>query len=278
MNEEGYWSKPGAGYNPKYFSSVWSIIMLAQMGANVTMDGRLKPACDYLVSQNLVPGGQFGYNGTPSGTIDCLQGNLCWALTTLGYPYEALAKAYDWMARSVTGEGIAPASESKAEVRYYAYKCGPNFACGPNNKLPCAWGAAKVMLAFSILPKEKISPLIKSAIQQGLDFFLSVDPADAAYPTRDGKAPSRDWWKLGFPVFYVTDMLQVVEALVGLGLQHDPWLERALTIILKKQDDRGCWALEYDYKDKTWVNFGVKKQPNPWVTLRVLRVLKAVNH
>jgi hypothetical protein len=33
--------------------------------------------------------------------------------------------------------------------------------------------------------------------------------------------------------------------------------------------------LEYDYTGKTWVDFGPKKQPNPWVTIRALRVLKA---
>jgi len=32
----------------------------------------------------------------------------------------------------------------------------------------------------------------------------------------------------------------------------------------------------YDYAGKTWADFGPKKRPNPWVTLRVLRVLKAV--
>jgi len=31
----------------------------------------------------------------------------------------------------------------------------------------------------------------------------------------------------------------------------------------------------FDYNGKTWVNFGVKKKPNKWVTLRALRVLKA---
>jgi hypothetical protein len=32
--------------------------------------------------------------------------------------------------------------------------------------------------------------------------------------------------------------------------------------------------LEYDYRGKTWVDFGAKKQPNPWVTLRALTTLK----
>ncbi len=107
------------------------------------------PTCS---SRHWSVGGQFTTNGTPSGTADCLQGNLCWALLELGCDVSLLARAFDWMARSVTGEGIAPATDRKAPVRYYAAKCGPNFACGANNNLSCAWGAAKVMLAFSSLP------------------------------------------------------------------------------------------------------------------------------
>jgi len=33
--------------------------------------------------------------------------------------------------------------------------------------------------------------------------------------------------------------------------------------------------MEYDYAGKTWLDFGKKGQPNEWVTLRALRVLKA---
>jgi hypothetical protein len=47
-------------------------------------------------------------------------------------------------------------------------------------------------------------------------------------------------------------------------------------VIREKQDAHGRWALEYDYTGKSWVDFGAKKQPNKWVTLRALRVLKAV--
>ncbi len=117
---------------------------------------------------------------------------------------------------------------------------------------------------------------IKRAIQQGVDFLFSVDPADATYPTGFGTKPSRNWWKFGFPVFYVTDLLQIVEALAALGYGDDPRVSRSLALIRDKQDGNGRWALEYDYAGKTWVDFGTTKQPNKWVTLRALRVLKAV--
>jgi hypothetical protein len=276
MDAAGFWAEPGPGYYPKYRSTIWSLILLAQLGASANQDERIARACSYFLEHGLAPGGQITASGAPSGTADCMQGNLCWALLALGYDDPRLEGAFEWMARSVTGEGVAPNTEREAPVRYYAGKCGPRFACGSNDKLPCAWGGVKVMLAFSLLPASRRTPLIQCAIEEGIDFFFGVDPATAAYPSGYSEKPSGNWWKFGFPVFYVTDMLQIVEALVGLGYGNNPRLANALELVRQKQDAQGRWALEYDYTGKTWMDFGVKKQPNPWVTLRALRVLKAV--
>jgi len=119
--------------------------------------------------------------------------------------------------------------------------------------------------------------LIRNAIKHGADFFFSIDPATAAYPSGYAEKPSGNWWKFGFPVFYVTDLLQLAEAFVGLGYGRDKQLAGTLEIIREKPNEHGQWLLEYDYNGKTWMDFGRKKQPNEWVTLRALRVLKAVN-
>lgn len=274
MDPAGFWAAPGAGYNPKYRAAVWSLILLAQLGASAAEDERIARACAYSLEHGLAQNGQFSTSGAPSGTVDCLQGNMCAALLDLGIADPRLDAAFEWMARSVTGEGVAPASDSKAPLRYYAAKCGPLFACGANNGLSCAWGAVKVMLAFSRLPRERRTPLIERAIAQGIDFLLSTDPALAEYPHGLSDRPSGNWWKFGFPVFYITDLLQIVEALAGLGIGADPRLANAIQCVVEKQDAQGRWALEYDYTGKTWVEFGAKKQPNPWVTIRALRALK----
>jgi hypothetical protein len=274
MNEVGYWVEPGAGYNPKYRSTVWALILLGQLGAAVDMDARIERACQYLLENTLTKQGQFTTNGAPSGTADCLQGNLCAALLDLGVRDPRLDQAFEWMARSVTGEGIAPFENKAAPIRYYAGKCGPVFACGANNKLPCAWGGVKVMLALGKLPPDRRTLLIQDAIEKGVEFLFSVDPAEATYPTGWSDKPSGNWWKFGFPVFYVTDLLQNVEALIRLGYGGAPRLSNALRIIREKQDANGRWALEYDYAGKTWGDFGKKKQPNKWVTLRAAWVLK----
>ncbi|PIV27648.1 MAG: nitrogen fixation protein NifH [Anaerolineae bacterium CG03_land_8_20_14_0_80_58_20] len=279
MQEEGYWQRPGTGYGPKYKSTVWALILLAQLGASVKEDKRIKLACKYYLDHALNPDGQISAmtNNAPSGTIDCLQGNMLWSLMTLGYEDKRMDSAYEWMARTLTGEGVAPITDKHAPVRYYGYKCGPTFACGASNKLPCAWGGVKVMLAFARLPVQKRSALIKRAIRQGVDFFFSVDPSTAKYPNGWAEKPSGNWWKFGFPVFYVTDILQIAEALVGLGYGRDPRLASTLELVRSKQDDAGRWPLEYNYDGKTWMRFGKMKEPNPWVTLRALRVLKAAS-
>lgn len=274
MHPDGSWLKPGPGYTPKYRSTVWAVLLLAQLGAAIGEDERIAQACEHLLTHALQAGGQFSASSAPSGTADCLQGNLCWALLTLGCDPARLESAINWTARSVTGEGIAPRSDHNAALRYYAGKCGPGFACGANNGLPCAWGAVKVMLALGAWPAAQRSPLIERAIAQGIDFLFSVDPATAAYPSGYHDAPSSNWWKFGFPLFYVSDILQIAEALCALGLAHDERLAGTLALIRRKADADGRWPLEYHYNGKTWLDVGARKQPNRWVTLRALRVLQ----
>jgi hypothetical protein len=267
MKPEGYWSKPGGGYSPKYYSTVWSLMLLSQLGASVRDDERIANACKYYLNHALSTDGSISHNGTPSGTFDCLQGNMCSALTDLGYQDERLANTYDWMARSVLGEN----------VKYHAYKCGPDFACGANGKKPCAWGAVKVVLALGKIPKLKRSKTINLAIQAGVTFLLSIDPMSAKYPTTNDAKPNSSWWKLGFPTFYCTDLLQLAEALTLVGYGHDPRLKSVLDFIMSKEDNEGRWKLDHDYTGKTWGGFGKKGEPNKWVTYRVLRLLKLLN-
>ena len=282
MQPEGFWEKPGPGYSPKYRSTVWALILLAQLGASMDEDPRIALACRYYLEQAVTETGHITYNGAPGGTFDCLQGNMSWALLELGYaePHNwdpRLEAAFDWMARTVTGEGIAPQGDKTTSERYYAYQCGPDFACGANNNLSCAWGAGKVMLAFIRLPLERRTPQIEAAIQRGVDFLFSVEPTTAAYPTAQGIPPSRNWWKFGFPVFYVTDLLQLAAALVDLGCGADPRLAATLELIHGKADAQGRWLLEYHYGSKTWGSYGRGGQPNPYVTLRALRVLRSTH-
>lgn len=282
QNPEGYWVKPGAGYAPKYRGTVWQIIFLAQLGADGS-DPRVRAGCEYVLEHSRAPGGGLSATARRSGLIHCLQGNLCAALIDLGWPGDArLDEALDWLARSITGEGIAPSEERKAPVRYLrSGNSAPGFVCSANNHLPCAWGAVKAVLAISKIPGSALrcNALLKCvapAIETGVEFLLGHDPAVADYPMGYSTKPNRSWFKFGYPVGYVTDVLQNLEALTALGYGGDPRLEPALDLLLSKQDAQGRWKLEYTYNGKTWADVEQKGQPSKWVTLRALRVLKRV--
>jgi hypothetical protein len=178
-------------------------------------------------------------------------------------------RAIDWQARSITGEGF--------ERYYRSGTSGPGFGCAANEQLPCAWGAIKALLALARIPPERRELHVQRAIEEGVRFLLSQDPAVADYPAGWGnEGPSGSWFRLGFPSGYVADVLQNLEVLCELEHAHDPRLRPAIEWLLGKQDARGRWKNEYAYNGKTWVNFERQGAPSKWVTLRACRVLSAV--
>ncbi len=275
QHADGYWAEPGVGYYPKYRGTVWQIMFLAHLAADGA-DPRVRSGVEYLLAHARTREGAFTATGTPPGVIYCLEGNLGAALANLGFlADDRLARALELLACSITGDWPDPSPDGQAAVRYYkSGKSGPWFACAANGGLPCAWGAVKAMLALGKVPPPQRTAAIKAAVATGSAFLLSRDPAVADYPSAGGGRPSRSWFQFGFPLGYVTDVLQNLEALALLGYGADPRLERALALLLDKQDEEGRWQMEYTYNGKTWVDIEEKRKPSKWVTLRALRVLK----
>lgn len=271
QHPEGWWVRPGPGYGPKYTGTVWSVIFLDQMGAD-PRDRRIRSACRYVLSHTVASNGGFGASGRaderpppPSAVVHCLNGNLLRAMIGFGFLEDERVRAsVDWQARSVTGEGFG---------RYHASgTSGPGFACAVNGKLPCGWGAIKALRALARVPPGRRAPHVRRAIEEGVRFLLSRDPAVADYPT-DTRVSS-SWFKLGFPSGYVADVLQNLEVLGELGHARDPHLSPALELVLSKQDADGRWANEYPYRGKLWADVDAPRSPSKWVTLRACAVLR----
>ena len=280
MKPEGYWVEPGPGYDPKYRSTVWMIINIAQLGASIDMDPRIEQACAYLMEHGFAAKGQFTSTGEPSGTYNCLQGAMLCSLIDMGYRDPRLEPAYDWMARTVTGEGLASATDMDAPLRFFKDGLyGPMFRCARHHKDGgCEWGAGKVMLALGKMPAGMQSSVTKNAIERGSEFLFGADPVMAKTSKEGSVRPSIEFlWRFGYPVFYLTDIVEILEALALLGFAKDPRFQSALTKVLSMQDDRGRWSLGISTGDTTWIDYGKKGEANPWVTLRVLKVLKMAN-
>lgn len=270
----GWWIGPGSGYLPKYRSTVWQLIFLDQLGADPA-DTRIRLACEYVLAHTQTAGGGFGirlHGEAPppaSAAVHCLNGNLLRALIGFGWlGDERVARAIEWQAAAITGDG---------EVRFYRSSLpGPGFRCGANDGLPCAWGATKAVLSLARMPTAARTPRVQQALDAGVDFLLSRDPAVADYPMGYGhRTPNGSWFRLGFPSAYVTDVLQVLEACCDAGHADDPRLRRALAWLIGQQIEPGRWPNRYPYAGKMLVDIDRPNAPSRWVTLRALHVLRA---
>ena len=81
------------------------------------------------------------------------------------------------------------------------------------------------------------------------------------------------WKKFGFPLFYQSDALEVLDVLTKLGIK-DQRMEKAVDLVLSKQDKTGQWNLENTFNGKMWVDIEEKGNPSKWITLKAVRVLK----
>jgi hypothetical protein len=299
QHPEGYWGK-----RPTYTGTMPALVYLAELGADGT-DPRIRAGCEILLSRYIDSGGGLrglSLRGTPSDFNYCTAGIMGAALIDFGWLNDQrLQTAMEWLAQTITGEGVADASSRDTNKRYERSRnSSPPFACSHRNaNLPCAWGAIKAMITLNKVPPVQRTKNMHEAIKRGVDFLLSHDPAVADYPFGRGNRPSSNWFKFRYPLGTSADVLQNLEVLAALGQAENPKLANALDMVISKQNQQGRWLLEHTYKElantqekkvfywyhnslrlyitgKELANIQEKKgQPSKWVTLRALRVLKA---
>lgn len=272
MNPEGFWAKAGAGYSPKYQSTVWALILLAELGARKEEDPRITTALNYYQQFAFGRFGRIVYNEKHIETFDCLQGNMVASLLSLGMERGELAEQIDWLARSQTGEGIAPITDKTIDLRYVRGKNAPNYCCTHNWGQPCAWGAIRVLIALGKVPEQERTGSIRQAISLGVEYLLQVDPLHPKW--LGDRTVSQRWHQLIFPLLYQSDLLHLAEALVAVNAIKDPRAKAFLDYILSKQNALGSWNLDFSQPTLAG-SFGPVGKPNKWVTLRALRVLEA---
>jgi hypothetical protein len=81
------------------------------------------------------------------------------------------------------------------------------------------------------------------------------------------------WLKLGFPLMYQTDVLEILCALADVGIR-DERMEAALGILNSKRGADGRWKLENSFNGKMLVDIERKGAASKWITARALYALR----
>jgi len=255
-------------YRDKYKGLVWQLIILAEHGASRTEFAQ--NICEYILSnsQEKEDGG-FAYDasaklggGLKSCVIPCLTGNMVFSLIRFGYlDDERVQKAIGWIAKNQLFDDGDGSSKGKPYDRH-------EICFG---KHTCHMGAVKALKALSGIPAEKRSGDVVLKIEEGVAYILKHHIFKKSHDLSQVSKPG--WLKLGFPLMYQDDILEILEILLQFGIKNRR-MQEAVDVVISKQDDEGKWKLENTFNGRFLTNIEQKGRQSKWITLKALRVLK----
>jgi len=269
QNDDGSWGDPDRFYRDKYKGAAWTLLILSEMAADPE-DRRVKNACEFILKSSQDPdGGGFSFDrsakmgtGIPSGVVPCLTGNMVYALIKLGYLEDPrVQRAIEWITtnqRADDSDGEAPAGKI-----YERYKM-----CWGSHS--CHMGVAKAFKALAAIPAEKRNKEINCKIDEIAEYFLKHHIYKKSHNLDEISRPG--WLKLGFPLMYQTDILELLGIFTDLKIK-DTRLKDALEIIKGKEMKAGKWKLENSFNGRMLVSIEKKGAPSKWITLKALKVL-----
>jgi len=267
QSPEGHWVNPANMYLPKYTATTHSLLILAELGARRT------PAVERGIEHMFRfqrDSGHFlinlpkGRRGRASRVRDgcCLDANILYYLNHFGYLGDPRTQhLIDFL--------VEDHDMTNAGWRCRSYPIDPNGVFPVN----CYMGAVKVLKSFAAIPDKQKTLEVRSIIDREVENVLE-NGIFRYLRTPDGKRKEKAGWKrFGFPLFYQSDALEVLDTLTSLGF-HDERMQESIDLVqsLKNADDR--WVLKSSFNGKMWCDIEAKGQPSKWITLRALRVLK----
>ena len=269
QNDDGSWREPAAFYDDKYHGTVWTLLLLAELGAD-PQDERVRKACEFILSHSRHEDGGFSvkeskvtHTGLSGTVIPCLTGNMAWSLIRLGYADDLrTADAISWIVRNQRADdGMERVPEGDTEKRLFS-------ACFGRHT--CHMGAAKALKALAAVPPEMRNPEICRKTDELAEYFLIHHLYKKSHNLNEIARPG--WLKLSFPLMYQSDLLELLTTFSELGIK-DPRLDDALILLLKKRGPDGKWLLESSVNGKMNVQIEKKGLPSKWITLRAMKVL-----
>lgn len=257
----GWWVREDKLYRPKYLSTNWMLLVLADLGMT-REDPRIEKAADLWIKRFAAEDGGFGIDSNKASHL-CTAGNTARALVQFGYAdHPAVRASFGWFVKNASHLG--------------GWSC---FGSGRNLD---SW---EPMSAFAVYPKPRWTAGMLRAVEQAAEFYLERE----LHKQGDHYEP---WYRFHYPIHYYYDLLVGLDFMTALGYGDDARLKHALSVLRKKRRSDGRWNLDAVHPDVEgtmleWFAKHPKDRPTPFalestgepskmITLRALRVLRRV--
>ena len=244
---DGRWLSSESMYAPKYQSSHWQNLLLAEYGVDPG-DQRVRRAARAILEDLADGNGGVAWTSAKDHGVSCFFGNVVRYVSLAGY-------------------GADPRLEPVVE-RLVRDSKRYDAACFINDERPCAWGYARLVWGLAALPEAARTRDVERTIHRGVEFLLTVNMGPGRYKGDD--SPSHLWRQVSFPLFYQADVLFVLRAIDAAGAIADTRAQPMIAWLLSRQDPRGRWAGRAPYADRMPSRVDASK----WVTLQAVTLLK----
>jgi hypothetical protein len=250
----GSWAGERTYYSPKYTSTHWSLLLLAELGTDCSGTGMRRGAI-YMLGESYDELQQQLHKGE--------QGLTCFWANLMRYALHC-GLDDDPRLRAILDSLVADSGKG-------------GWCCEYNEGYPCAWGAARTLWSLAALPEHLLTrPDVQKAIKNGLSFLLEEHQlVKANYPTpQKGKTHSL-WFRLNFPLFYQADILFVLRVLMELEVLDHPGAAPALQWLADKQAASGRCRGASPFRSRTYQELGDRYETDRWATLQTAIILNA---
>jgi len=271
QDADGAWPPADRFYRAKYTGTVWNLILLAELAADPA-NLQVRQACEFILRHaQSVENGGFAYDmsartgsGLPGSVIPCLTGNMVYSLICLGYlDDERVQRAISWITtcqRADDGDGVVRRPKGSPHDHDSCF-----------GRHSCHMGVAKALKALAAIPAARRNFAVNSKLDELTEYFLKHHLYKKSHDLATISRPG--WLRLGFPLMYQTDILELLDIFAALNIR-DGRLDEAIAIIHEKQLPDGKWNLESTMHDRMLVRIEAKGKPSKWITLRARRVLQ----
>jgi hypothetical protein len=250
QTEEGHWHTRRSYYSPKYTSTHWSMMLLAEFHADGSHPG-IQRGVDTMLESTLAK----SRDALGGGQLDlaCFWGNLLRYTAQFG-------RTDDPRVPTVVDNLVYGLTRSDSK-------------CYANDHLPCSWGAVRALWGLAALPADLRSPAVEEAVEAGLAMlFEDYDPVAADYPTPGRR--SDHWGRLSYPLFYQADVLFVLRIAAELDALDHPGAQPALAWLADRSLKNGRWRGASPYRRRTHDDIVEREETDRWVSLYAAMILK----
>jgi hypothetical protein len=251
---DGYWVKRDY-YLPKHYGTFWVLSTLADLGLTAE-DEHIRPPCEFLFTfqrdhgrfcrRRRVAGKGIVWDAQPG---PCTHARIVRFLFQFGYGDDPRTRvAVDWLL-----------ANQREDVMWH---------CNPGGRHGCLRATHDYLRAAVLDPEMAAHPATARAAAVVCDLLMK--PRMSRYHTKDL------WTVLEYPYFGY-GVISALDALARLGYTlEQPKIALAMEWLLSRQLPTGTWPLDQS-PSRPPFDVGQPGQPNKWLTLDALRVIKLLH-